>query len=227
VLLRRADSRPGLIAKWSTELDPSQDLVWRTVLELFGHLGRAPLLMEIAREAGLRETELPTVLRALHARDLLGIDETRRAIVHAYPFTERDTGHRVDLLGQRLNALCAIDALGVGAMYRSDVALQSACQWCRTPIQIATTERGRALSATSPIGSVVWYDYAYDQSAAASCCPMITFFCGDDHLRQWLARQVPARAGCRLTPDEALEVGRAIFEPVLRKPSATTLPYAH
>jgi alkylmercury lyase len=61
---------------------------------------------------------------------------------------------------------------------------------------------------------VVWYDFAYGQTAAMSCCPSIGFFCGDGHLQQWMAAQTAARAGYRLTIDEALEVGRAIFGPV-------------
>jgi len=35
-------------------------------------------------------------------------------------------------------------------------------------------------------------------------------------VQQWLSAQSPQRAGYRLTLDEALEVGRALFEPVLR-----------
>jgi len=41
------------------------------------------------------------------------------------------------------------------------------------------------------------------------------FFCSGDHRQQWLDKQVPQRKGIGLTVDEALEVGRAIFGPVL------------
>ena len=61
----------------------------------------------------------------------------------------------------------------------------------------------------------MWYEEARDKVAAFSCCPSIVFFCGDEHLQQWLTGQTPRRSGYRLTLDEALEVGRAIFEPVL------------
>lgn len=49
-------------------------------------------------------------MRELRARDLVGIDETTDAITHAYPFSERRTGHRVELRGRSLNSLCAVDA---------------------------------------------------------------------------------------------------------------------
>ncbi|MBI1774463.1 MAG: hypothetical protein HYR63_03860 [Proteobacteria bacterium] len=213
--MRRAVARSGLMAKWSTELEPGQDLAWRTVLELFARLGRAPRLKEIASELDMPEEKLAAVLHQLHGRDLIGVDENQSAIVHAYPLAQRDTGHRVELNGVRLNALCAVDALGMGSMYRRDVAIQSACRCCGTEIRITTAQRGTALASRSPAGSVVWYDHAYEQTAAASCCPMIAFFCSDAHLQVWLTRQVPARIGCRLALDEAFEVGRAIFGPVL------------
>jgi len=74
---------------------------------------------------------------------------------------------------------------------------------------------GKCLSYCRPVESVVWYDLAYSQTAAASCCPAIAFFCSDEHLGQWLLNQNPKRISCSLTPDEGLEVGRALFEPVL------------
>ena len=55
----------------------------------------------------------------------------------------------------------------------------------------------------------------YGQAAATSCCPSIGFFCCDEHLGHWLEGQTARRAGYRLSLDEALEVGRALFEPIL------------
>jgi hypothetical protein len=84
------------------------------------------------------------------------------------------------------------------------------------PVQISAGARtGRELSYARPADAVVWYDLAYSDAAATSCCPSIGFFCCDEHLRQWLDAQTLSRAGCRLALDEALEVGRALFEPVL------------
>ena len=70
------------------------------------------------------------------------------------------------------------------------------------------------MSHARPAKTVVWYDLAYSQTAAISCCPSIGFFCCDEHLQQWVTAHGTARAGYRLTLDEALEVGRAIFGPV-------------
>jgi hypothetical protein len=160
--------------------------------------------------------EVMSALRMLEERDLVGTNATCGAIVYAYPFAERNTGHRVELRGRVLNALCAIDALGVGAMCRCDVTIASACRHCETSIHLVTAESGRDLYSASPDNAVVWYDVSYEKSAAASCCPAIAFFCSDDHLQQWLTAQMPRRFGSRLTLDEALQIGRAIFQPVLQ-----------
>ena len=212
----RTAARAGLIEKWSTRLDDAEDVVWRSVLQLFAVLGRPPRIEEIASAAGIDQERLASLLRQLQRRDLLAFDEATGAIAHAYPFTRRNTGHRVRVGEQVLNALCAVDALGVGAMYRRDVRIHSACRVCAAEVHIATGENGTALAGVSPESAVVWYDAGYSGGCAAtSYCPNIAFFCSDDHLRRWLAAQAVQQHGYRLWPDEGLEMGRALFGPLL------------
>lgn len=210
-------ARPGLIDKWLHALTPDEDRVWRSVLQLYADLGRPPALAEIGRHAKLPESAVSGLLQKLEQRDLLGRDHAG-AVCYAYPFTGTATGHRMTLGAREVNALCAIDALGTGAMCGSDISVQSSCSLCSDPIHVRTEDRGRRLAEVSPATTVVWYDFAYSGCAAASCCPTIAFFCQADHLRQWLEAQEPRRHGARLAIDEALEVGRAIFGPLLTPP---------
>lgn len=211
----RSAARLGLLDKWRHALAPDEDRVWRCVLERYAALGRPPSAHEIGDGTGLPESSIPDVLRRLQRRDLLALSAAG-SIRYAYPFTEAATGHLVTLRGRTLNALCAIDALGTGAMYGTDIVVRSACRSCGAAIRVATADAGRALAETAPGRALVWYDFSYGDSAAASCCPTIAFFCGDDHLHRWLDAQIPRRPGMRLAMSEALEVGRAIFGPVLR-----------
>jgi hypothetical protein len=71
------------------------------------------------------------------------------------------------------------------------------------------------MSYARPIDAVVWHDLAYSGCAAVPSCQSIAFFCSDAQLQQWLTAQSPQPRGYRLTLDEALEAGRALFEPVL------------
>jgi alkylmercury lyase len=185
------------------------------VLELFARFGRPPSLTEIGKAIDLAPEQIRPLVSELQAHDLLGMDDTAGTVDYACPFTKQATEHRVELHGRKLNALCAIDALGVGGMFRADATIESSCRHCGTSIEIGTSQSGRAVSYARPASAVVWYDLAYSQAAATSCCPSIGFFCCDKHLQQWLAGPTTRRTGYRLAIDEALEVGRALFEPVL------------
>ncbi|SRR6266436_2676245 len=220
-LLRRDRSRFGLAEKWIQVLEPTQDRVWRTVLELFARSGRPPHLHEIAKETRLSVENIRVLVSELQAHDLLGSHKSADVILYAYPFSAGQTEHRVRLRDRKLYAVCAIDALGIAGMFRTDVDIESSCRACGSRIEISTAQSGKSLSHARPIDAVVWYDLAYSGRAAASCCPSIAFFCSDAELRQWLRARSPQRAGYPLTLDEALEVGRALFEPALAatKPS--------
>lgn len=219
-LLARGRGRPGPVETWAVDLKASQDLVWRTTLELFARLGRPPRTAEIALESKLTEDVVQQLVSELQSQDLLGLDDSGAAIGYVYPLTARRTEHRVTLNDHVLHALCAVDALGVGAMYRTDVVIESSCRSCSADITVRTAQHGTALADARPDGAMAWYDMAYDRSAATSCCPSIAFFCSAQHLREWRDAQCPKRAGYPLTLDEAFEVGRALFGPVLRMPAA-------
>ncbi|QRM34717.1 alkylmercury lyase family protein [Microvirga sp. VF16] len=215
----RMAARSGLLDKWSHALEASEDIVWRTVLHLYAAKGRPPTINGIAATTGMGASRVAALLRELQLRDLVGLEAGSDAIWLAYPFTERATGHRVELNGHSLNALCAIDALGVAAMYGTDVMVTSQCRSCGETIRVMTADAGRTLQSVSHPRAGVWYDFAYADSAASSCCPAIAFFCSDAHLQRWLDSQAIRPMGARLNLDEALEVGHAIFGPVLREPA--------
>jgi alkylmercury lyase len=219
-LISRDPLRVGLIERWTSPLTESEDLVWRSVIGLFATTGHSPRLAEVAGATGLPASRIETLILELQRRDLLGLDADAEAIAYAYPFADQRTGHTVQWNRHALDALCAIDALGVGAMCGRDVTIASSCRSCGTEIWIETVDHGRRLRHVSPPGAVVWYDFCNDDRAAASCCPNTAFFCSDGHLRSWQRSQGRPCNGCRLTVEEGLELGRAIFGPILAGPIA-------
>ncbi|MFG1247816.1 organomercurial lyase [Xanthobacter flavus] len=219
----RMAARVGLLDKWSLALDSNEDLVWRTVLVLYAENGRSPRASEIAACSDISVERVRAVLQKLQLHDLLGLEPGTDAIRYAYPFTETQTGHHVALKSYTLNSLCAIDALGVGKMYRSDITVESRCRLSGGRVRVTTGDEGCTLRNVSPAGAVVWYDFAYEGgTAASSCCPSIAFFCSEEQLRRWLDQQTLPRHGVVLSIDEALEVGCAIFGPVLTVPRAVS-----
>ena len=196
-------------SRWAN-LDDHEDRVRRAILRHYLDAAVAPSFDELATATGL---DVGPVVERLAQRDIIALDGTGRTIAGAYPFTDRHSGHQVHVGDASINAMCAIDALGVGAMCRRDVTITSTCAGCAAPIGVITSDRGRAIEAVSPDHAVVWMGLTYDGACAAnSLCREFNFFCSDDHLEAAVQADM---VGHRLSLDEALEVGRAIFTPLL------------
>jgi len=202
-----------VLNRWSG-YDPATDQVRVALLQLYAEHGRAPTPGALANRAALSEPAIRPLLEALRRRDLVVLDGDK--IVGAYPFTDRETGHRVTLDGRTLNAMCAVDALGIGAMVDRDIAIASHCRHCGAPIRITTRDRGQGLAQIEPRTAVMWQSVRYEGACAAnSLCATTVFFCSDDHLSAWPRERSADEPGFRLSIDEALEAGRALFGPSL------------
>ena len=209
----------GAETRWSG-LGDGEDRVRRAILEHYGESGEAPSMAALTQSTGLARDVLGELIGKLESRDMVVLDPGG-TITGAYPFTERDTGHRVRLGGRLLNAMCAIDALGAGAMYHTDATIDSTCPACGGAIHVETRDNGAALAAFSPSTAVVWSGIQYfDGCAAESLCTVIAFFCSDEHLVTWRNARHPGGKGVRLSMDEGLQVGKAIFTPLLAAASA-------
>jgi mercuric reductase len=194
----------------------AEDAVRTTLLRLHAELGRMPAIDELAKRAGVSGSTIRPILASLKARDLVVLDADGERIVGAYPWTDRATEHQVSLGERTLNALCAIDALGVGDMYRRDVEIYSRCRACGAPVTVATSDWGRAVADVQPGSAVVWSGIRHtDGCAANTMCTVVAFFCDDAHLEAWRAKHHPEAPGFRLSIDEALQAGRAFFAPSL------------
>lgn len=221
-VVKSADVKEALLAmvgsdhvltRWSG-YDRGADRVRIALLQLYAEDGRAPDIRALAARAGLSEMAIRPLLEELRRRDLVVVDGER--IVGAYPFTDQDTGHRVTLDGRVLNAMCAVDALGIGAMTDQDITIASQCRHCDSPIRIATRDRGRALADIEPPSAVMWQSVRYEGACAAnSLCAATAFFCSDDHLSAWRRGRSADEPGFRLSIEEGLEAGRALFGPSL------------
>ncbi len=206
----------GVVRCWDS-YGGEEDRVRRAILEAYGRDGRAPSLKTLAQETGLAGDEVLGLLAGLRERDLITLDDTGGRVTGAYPLTDRSTEHHVRLAGQTINAMCAIDALGAGGMFGKDVDVESSCRACGAEIHASTRGDGRALAAVSPESAVVWSGIEYeDGCAATSLCTVIAFFCSDRCLESWRDSEHPDTKGYRLSIDEAMQAGLAIFSPMLK-----------
>jgi hypothetical protein len=187
------------------------------VLELYAEDGRAPTLSRLAEAVGAERPVVAGRLQDLRRRDLI-ILTPDGAITGAYPFTDHLTEHRVRLGTCEAAAMCAIDALGMGAVLGQDTVIRSRCRHCGRQVQIETMHQGQA--SASPDETIVWSGIQYAESCAAtSLCTVQAFFCSEEHLQAWRRDSSPA-GGVRLTLEEGLQVGRAIFVPMLQPGTA-------
>ncbi|MFH1557705.1 MAG: FAD-dependent oxidoreductase, partial [Pseudomonadota bacterium] len=213
-----------VLNRWSG-YDPATDRVRVALLQLYAEDGRAPTIRALAERMGLSETDVQPLLEDLRRRDLVVLDG--KQIVGAYPFTNQDRGYQVTLDGRVLNAMCAVDALGIGAMTDRDISIASRCRHCDEPIRITTRDQGRVLADVEPRTTVMWQSVRYeDACAASSLCATTAFFCSDDHLSSWRRERSTDEPGFRLSIHEGLEAGRALFGPSLAGLGVTPRPPA-
>jgi Alkylmercury lyase len=135
-------------------------------------------------------------------------------IAVAYPFSSRPTAHRVRFPGgHEVDAMCAIDALGIAPMFDEPVEISS-----QDPLTGASFH-----ARVTPAGDAAWEPDSAVVVAGVSercgesfrdCCPVLNFFVSTENAERWLVEH-PDMRGRVVTIDEAITAGRAVFGDVL------------
>ena len=135
-------------------------------------------------------------------------------ITVAYPFSGRPTEHRVRFPGGReVDAMCAIDALGVAPMFGEPIEVSSRDPVSRDEIRALVAPDGT--TAWSPESAVVVAGALRGEGDSCSCCcPVLNFFVSPANAERWLAEHSEVR-GNLISMREAADAGRAVFGDVL------------
>jgi Alkylmercury lyase len=195
-------------------LSPEGRRFHRLILEQFA-AARTPsgeATRAAARELGLEPERAYAVLAR---EDLVHADERGRPVV-AYPFSARDRGHRVLIDGSgEVQAMCAVDALGIPAMLGAAVDVRS-----RDPLS-----GGEVRVQLGPGESVGWHpDGAVvlagsacgDGPSVHGCCDVLNFFETAENAERYLLEH-PEITGMAITIPEAAEAGRVVFGEVFQE----------
>ena len=110
--------------------------VRRAVYRHFARTGGRPSPEEIAEGLGERPKEVLAAFRHLAGERALVLEEDRRSIRMALPFSGVPTQHRVEAGGIRYFANCAWDALGIPAALRKHAVVHSRCEHSRAPLRL-------------------------------------------------------------------------------------------
>lgn len=155
------------------------------VYGLWPELGRAPRAHEIAKALGMNELDVVRALDALTSDDLPcgHIERAHESdrIVFAWPLSNVPTEYIVKIQGkQPVYGRCAIDALGVSAMYGKPVEIEATSVGSGTPIRIGVN--GDRIEHAEPADAVVWV-----REQKCSCDEMV-LFANKAELEDWRRR---------------------------------------
>jgi Alkylmercury lyase len=182
------------------------------ILRRFSTDGR-PSGAELRAAAGQLGLEAERALETLAREDLVHRGVYGEIAV-AYPFSGRPTAHRVRFPGgHEVDAMCAIDALGIAPMFGEPIELES-----RDPVS------GKEIRArVAPDGAAEWWPESAVVVAGAirgqgdawcGCCRVLNFFASAADAERWLGEH-PEVHGRPISMREAAAAGRAVFGDVL------------
>lgn len=205
-------ARGGIAASQAT-LSPALRQLHQHLLRAFLEAGTPPhtaQLREFAMGLGLDTTE---AMKALAVADLVHTDSADGSIIVAYPLSGRSTSHTVHLEGLApIHAMCAIDALGIPLMAGKDGVITSSDVTIRQPIRVelkAGTWSWQPSSAVLVLGAS-----GSCKGPIATACPLANFHISAEQATAYLAAR-PEVTGRVLTQDEAIEIARNEFGPLL------------
>lgn len=185
--------------------------VHQAILRHFAATGSAPSPGGLGAVAEAAGWDLATALERLAEEDLVAMDQAGQLIA-AYPFSPKPTAHRVALGEVEVFAMCAIDALGLPFMLGVDAVVTSTDPQVGQPVRVSIVD---GAATYEPSEAVVVYAAAEPTGRSVdTCCPTINFFTSAAAAQAWIATHPDLRAAV-LGQEQALTLGRAIFEPLL------------
>ena len=180
----------------------------RAILRSLAERGRPLSDPEI--QALMPDHSPSVVLWTLAAEDLV-VMKHGRTLVGAYPLTTEPTPHEVLINGNRLWAMCAMDALAVAPLFDASVDIASECPVTGAAIRLSM--KGEQLVDVTPGPSVQlgirWRD-PYT-CAARNFCPGIMFLRDVEAAQRWQNGRVADHDFAPLPV--AVEVAARFFRP--------------
>ncbi|MBC9001728.1 alkylmercury lyase family protein [Micromonospora aurantiaca (nom. illeg.)] len=193
------------------QLPDSLRQVHRATLRHFAATGTAPTDSDIRAGVNAPDLDTAAALRELARKDLVAVDSAGR-LVAAYPFSPTPTPHVVSLGDVEVFAMCAIDALGMPFMLGTDATITSADPHTGQPVRVTITH---GAATYQPAEAVIVYAATGDVGRSVdTCCSTINFFTSASNAQAWINAH-PNLAATVLDQDQAVTLGRDIFEPLL------------
>jgi hypothetical protein len=183
------------------------------ILRQFASTGR-PASAETREAANRLRIDAEAALEALARQDLVHRDGDGEIAV-AYPFSGRPTAHRVRFpSGNETYAMCALDALGIAAMFDEPIEVRSEDPVSGDEIRVLLGPDGNVGWQPESAAVVAGAIGNLDDDSCCACCPVLNFFGYPETAERWL-EQHPQATGRVISVADAAAAGRAVFGDVL------------
>jgi Alkylmercury lyase len=214
-VLRTADIAPERRGRARVErLTSEHRKLYEWILARFAHAS-PPTGEEVGAAARSFGLDPGQALARLADEDLIHTDESGSPLV-AYPFSGIARGHRVAIEGVgTVEAMCAVDALGMAAMLDRSIEISSHDPRTGTDVRVQLDPDGTASwapqNAVVVIGSAACGGPSY-----CSCCDVLNFLESAESAERYLADR-PEVNGSWVSIPVAIEAGAAIFGDLLSR----------
>jgi len=199
-----------------TQLNDAERVLYRWILACFAQATQ-PQVDALCDRASALDLQVEVTLERFAALDLVHHDPASGEILVAYPFSARPRGHSVLIdNSHRVEAMCAIDALGMASMLQLPIEVSS-----RDPLS------GAEVWVRLDPGEGSWWEPSTAVVLAGSaccegpsfrgCCDVLNFFATADSANHYLAKH-PALSGFPISIPDAIEAGRIVFADLMKEP---------
>ncbi len=191
----------------SARLGPAEREFYFWILRRFAS-GASPAAEAISGKAVALGLNLKQAREKLVAEDLVHFDAEGEVRV-AYPFSGRPRGHRVLIDGRRtVEAMCAIDALGIGPMLGLPIEITSGDPLSGGEVWVRLDPGDGTW--WEPKQAVVVVGSACEEPSFRGCCDVLNFFESTQNAERYL-RDHDAISGFPISIPAASELGRTVF----------------
>ena len=166
-------------------MKPKEIQILRQILRFVLKHAKSPTVKELQLPLNRSEEEIIHTLDEFEKKDLLLRKKGTQEIVSIYPLSLRPTQHQIILEdGTRLFAMCAVDALGMPAMFNKNAKIVSRCEECKREVTFEI--RSGELTFLSHPSATICSPKTRVYPAAETCCPLVNFFCSEKHADEWI-----------------------------------------
>lgn len=204
-----SDSRRG--RERTARLSDGERALYRWIIERFAS-ATPPTAAQISEQTQTLALDTDTALAALAREDLVHTDEGGEVTV-AYPFSARARGHEVTVEGHSVQAMCAIDALGIAAMLDQPIEIRSHDPISGSEIHVHANPDG--VTTWQPETAVVLAGSSSCEGPSyRGCCDVLNFFASTENAQRYLFENTEV-SGLPIPISDAAAAGRAIFGQIL------------